>query len=39
MKVSIGSQIKEGPWGGGNAFVVNLSQFLKRNGHEVFYSN
>tara|TARA_Y100000389_G_scaffold40647_1_gene35235 strand:+ start:7178 stop:8275 length:1098 start_codon:yes stop_codon:yes gene_type:complete len=37
MKVSIGSQIKEGPWGGGNAFVVNLSEFLKRKGHEVFY--
>ncbi len=37
MKVSIGSQVKEGPWGGGNAFVVNLSKFLKSQGHKVIY--
>ena len=37
MKVSIGSNIVEGPWGGGNAFVKNLSKYLKENGHEVIY--
>ena len=29
MKVSIGSNIVEGPWGWGNAFVKNLSQYLR----------
>lgn len=37
MKVSIGSKIIEGPWGGGNLFVKNMSDFLIRNGHEVIY--
>lgn len=37
MKVSIGSKIVLGPWGGGNLFAINLSTFLKRNGHEVIY--
>ena len=35
MKVSIGSKIVNGPWGGGNLFVKNLSNFLLSNGHEV----
>ena len=35
MKVSIGTNIKEGPWGGGNLFAKNLSEFLASNGHEV----
>ncbi len=35
MKVSIGTNIKEGPWGGGNLFAKNLSEFLANNGHEV----
>ena len=34
MKVSIGSQIIKGPWGGGNLFVTNLSKYLKNLGHE-----
>lgn len=37
MKVSIGSKIIEGPWGGGNLFVKNMSDFLIKNGHEVIY--
>ena len=31
MKVSIGSKIIDGPWGGGNLFVKNLSEFLLKN--------
>ena len=27
MKISIGTNIQDGPWGGGNLFVVNLKIF------------
>ena len=37
MKVSIGSKIVDGPWGGGNLFAKNLSKYLIENGHEVIY--
>lgn len=37
MKVSIGSKIINGPWGGGNLFVKNLSNYLIEKGHEVIY--
>lgn len=37
MKVSIGSKIVEGPWGGGNLFVKNLTSYLLKNGHSVVY--
>ena len=37
MKVSIGSKIQNGPWGGGNLFAINFSRFLKKNGHEVVF--
>ena len=37
MKISIGANIKEGPWGGGNLFFKNLSNYLTENGHEVVY--
>jgi len=37
MKVSIGSRVVEGPWGGGNLFVRNLSKYLIDNGHKVIY--
>tara|TARA_B000000609_G_C24178642_1_gene356060 strand:+ start:1846 stop:2943 length:1098 start_codon:yes stop_codon:yes gene_type:complete len=37
MKVSIGSKIVDGPWGGGNLFAINLSNYLKEKGHEVVY--
>tara|TARA_B100000902_G_scaffold351716_1_gene361885 strand:+ start:2677 stop:3720 length:1044 start_codon:yes stop_codon:yes gene_type:complete len=35
MKVSIGTNIKDGPWGGGNLFAINLRNFLISNGIEV----
>ena len=35
MKISIGTNIKEGPWGGGNLFAINLSNYLSKNGYEV----
>lgn len=37
MKVSIGSKIVDGPWGGGNLFVKNLSAYLINLGHKVIY--
>ena len=37
MKVSIGTNIKDGPWGGGNLFAINLSNFLIQNSIEVVY--
>ena len=37
MKISIGSRIISGPWGGGNLFVVNLSKYLIKQGHKVIY--
>jgi len=37
MKVSIGSRIIDGPWGGGNLFVLNLKKYLIKNGHTVFH--
>ena len=37
MKVSIGSKIVRGPWGGGNLFAINLSQYLIEKGHQVLY--
>jgi len=38
MKVAIGHRIKEGPWGGGNSFVKNLSTALSAEGIEVVYN-
>ena len=37
MKISIGSKIVRGPWGGGNLFAINLSNYLTNKGHEVIY--
>ena len=37
MKISIGSRVIEGPWGGGNLFVINLKKYLIENGHEVIH--
>ena len=39
MKVSIGSRIIDGPWGGGNLFVINLKKFLQKNGHGVIHDH
>ena len=38
MKVSIGTNIKNGPWGGGNLFAINLKNYLIRHGHEVVFN-
>ncbi len=35
MKISIGTKIKDGPWGGGNLFAINLTQYLMNKGHTV----
>ncbi len=35
MKISIGTNIKEGPWGGGNLFAINLGSYLASKGHKV----
>ena len=35
MKISIGTKIKEGPWGGGNLFAINLKHHLEERGYEV----
>ena len=35
MKISIGTNIKDGPWGGGNLFAINLAHHLKSSGHTV----
>ena len=31
MKVSIGTNVKDGPWGGGNLFAINLTNYLINN--------
>ena len=35
MKVSIGSKIVKGPWGGGNLFAINLKNYLENKGIDV----
>ena len=35
MKVSIGTNIKDGPWGGGNLFAINLRDYLLKQNHQV----
>ena len=35
MKISIGTNIKDGPWGGGNLFAINLKNYLISKGHNV----
>ncbi|MEG3618586.1 hypothetical protein V5T82_08985 [Magnetovibrio sp. PR-2] len=37
MKIAIGYQVIEGPWGGGNRFVKSLSTALEQAGHSVVY--
>ena len=37
MKISLGSKIFTGPWGGGNNFIKNLSEYLRNNDFEVYY--
>ena len=38
MKVSIGTNVKDGPWGGGNLFAINLTNYLIENNHEVVFN-
>ena len=38
MKISIGTNIKEGPWGGGNLFAINLRNYLIKQGHNVVHN-
>jgi len=38
MKVSIGTKIKDGPWGGGNLFAINLRDYLIKKGHDVVHN-
>ena len=35
MKISIGTKIKDGPWGGGNLFAINLRNHLENKGYRV----
>ena len=37
MKISIGTNIQDGPWGGGNLFALNLKNYLIEKGHEVTF--
>jgi len=38
LKVAIGSKFTDKPWGGGNLFVQNLSEYLLKNGVEVVFN-
>ena len=38
MKISIGTNIKDGPWGGGNLFAINLRNYLIKQGHNVVHN-
>ncbi len=35
MRIAIGAQLQDGPWGGGNQFASSLFAFLRAQGHEV----
>ena len=37
MKVALGSKFVEGPYGGGNTFIKNFSNYLIKNDHKVVY--
>ena len=37
MKISIGSKIKQGAWGGGNNFLKNLTGYLNKKNCDVFF--
>lgn len=37
MKVSIGSSIVNGPWGGGNLFIINFKKYLLNKGFKVVH--
>jgi hypothetical protein len=35
MNIAIGARLQKGPWGGGNQFASSLSDYLRRQGHQV----
>ena len=37
MKIMFNRKIIEGPWGGGNLFVKEMSNFLKHKDHDVCF--
>ncbi len=37
MKIAVGMNIHDGPFGGGNQFGKSLSQYLTQKGHQVFF--
>ena len=37
MKISFGTDIVKGPWGGGNLFLINLQNYLIDQGHKVVF--
>ncbi|MAH99424.1 MAG: hypothetical protein CMA12_08860, partial [Euryarchaeota archaeon] len=37
MKISIGTNIKDGPWGGGNLFAINFKNYLINKGIQVVF--
>ena len=37
MKISFGSEIITGPWGGGNLFLINLKKYLTSKRHQVVF--
>ena len=37
MKICIAHRYVDGPWGGGNSFVAQISKFLKRKNHDVVF--
>jgi len=37
MKIAIGYRLQSGPWGGGNSFVIALSDALEHAGHSVVF--
>jgi hypothetical protein len=38
MKIALGAQLQDGPWGGGNQFASSLSSYLRSRGHELRFS-
>ena len=38
MKVALGSKFVDGPYGGGNTFIKNISSYLLENGHKVVFN-
>ena len=38
MKIALGSKIYNQPWGGGNLFIKNLSEYLTEKGHNISFN-